>query len=160
MALLIALLLASAAWAQNASSQQSPSTPQSNAPPQSQAPPPNSSDQNPAPQSGASAQGSPQSSGNAQAPAQSQPETHITKQQAKELFRSVDEILDFVSQDTGLPIESKVKRNLITREQVEKYVDKRMKDDKDEKRLEQSRLVLQKFGLLPPTTTCTASLCA
>jgi len=25
-----------------------------------------------------------------------------------------------------------------------------MKDDKDEKRLEQSRLVLQKFGLLPP----------
>ena len=68
----------------------------------------------------------------------------------KELFRSVDEILDFVSQDTGLPIEHKVKRNLITRQEVEKYVDKRMKDDKDEKRLEQSRLVLQKFGLLPP----------
>ena len=85
-------------------------------------------------------------------PAQEQhePETRITKEQAKELFRSVDEILDFVSQDTGLPVENKVKRNLITREQVEKYVDKRMKDDKDEKRLEQSRLVLQKFGLLPP----------
>ena len=33
---------------------------------------------------------------------------------------------------------------------MEKYVDKRMKDDKDEKRLEQARLVLQKFGLLPP----------
>ena len=32
---------------------------------------------------------------------------------------------------------------------MEKYVNKRMKDDKDEKRLEQSRLVLQKFGLLP-----------
>jgi hypothetical protein len=79
-----------------------------------------------------------------------EPESRITKQQAKELFRSVDEILDFVSEDTGLPIEHKVKRNLITREEVEKYVDKRMKDDKDEKRLEQSRLVLQKFGLLPP----------
>ncbi len=49
-----------------------------------------------------------------------------------------------------MPIEHKVKRNLITRETVEKYLNKRMKDDKDEKRLEQSRLVLQKFGLLPP----------
>jgi hypothetical protein len=90
---------------------------------------------------------------NAQAPQaddnQPQPETHITKRQAKELFRSVDEILGFVSGDTGLPIKENVKRNLITREQVEKYVDKRMKDDKDEKRLEQARLVLQKFGLLP-----------
>ena len=81
---------------------------------------------------------------------QSEPATHINKEQAKELFRSVDEILDFVSQDSGLPIEHKVKRNLITRQEVEKYVENRMKDDKDEKRLEQSRLVLQKFGLLPP----------
>ncbi len=77
------------------------------------------------------------------------PEGHITKQQAKDLFRSVDEILGFVSGDTGLPIEHKVNRKLITREMVQKYVDKRMKDDKDEKRLEQARLVLQKFGLLP-----------
>jgi len=61
----------------------------------------------------------------------------------------VDVILRFASQDTGLPIERKVKRNLITRESVEKYVAKRMKDDKDAQRLEQSRLVLEKFGLLP-----------
>src|SRR5579863_2439247 len=77
------------------------------------------------------------------------PETHITKQQARELFRSVDEILRIVSQDTGMPIEHKVKRELITREQVEHYVGKRMQDDKDAKRLEQARLVLEKFGLLP-----------
>ncbi len=62
----------------------------------------------------------------------------------------MDEILAFASHDTGLPIEHKVKRHLITRESVEKYVDKRMKDDKDAQRLEQSRLVLEKFGLLPP----------
>ncbi len=55
-----------------------------------------------------------------------------------------------MSDDTGLPIKHKIKRNLITREEVEKYLDKRMKDDKDEKRLEQSELVLEKFGLLPP----------
>ena len=59
-----------------------------------------------------------------------------------------------------MPIEHKVKRNLITREQVEKYVDKRMKDDKDEKRLEQAALVLQKFGLLPPHYDLHASFCA
>ena len=87
---------------------------------------------------------------NQQSEEQSEPATHISKEQAKELFHSVDEILDFVSQDTGLPVEHKIKRNLITRQEVEKYVENRMKDDKDEKRLEQSRLVLQKFGLLPP----------
>ncbi len=62
----------------------------------------------------------------------------------------MDEILGFASHDTGLPIEHRVKRHLITRESVEKYVDKRMRDDKDAQRLEQSRLVLEKFGLLPP----------
>ena len=47
-----------------------------------------------------------------------EPQKPITKAQAKALFRSVDEILQFVSQDTGLPIKHKVKRKLITREQV------------------------------------------
>lgn len=58
--------------------------------------------------------------------------------------------MKFASHDTGLPIRHKVKRNLITRESVEKYVDTRMKDDKDAQRMEQSRLVLEKFGLIPP----------
>ena len=61
----------------------------------------------------------------------------------------MDVILSFASRDTGLPIQSQVKRHLITRESMEKYVDKRMKDDKDAQRLERSRLVLEKFGLLP-----------
>ena len=73
----------------------------------------------------------------------------ISKAQAKELFRSVDQILQFVSQDTGLPIQHKVKRKLITREKVESYVEKRMKGDKDTQRLERSQLVLKKFGLIP-----------
>lgn len=82
--------------------------------------------------------------------AEPEPSKPITKAQAKELFRSVDEILQFVSQDTGLPIKHKVKRKLITRDKVESYVEKRMKDDKDTQRLERSQLVLQKFGLIPP----------
>jgi len=91
-----------------------------------------------------------QGQGNAQ-PQSQQPEAtaRITKGQAKELFRSVDEILNFASRDTELPVTHKVKRNLITRESMQKYVEKRMKDDKDAQRLEQSRLVLIKFGLLP-----------
>jgi hypothetical protein len=73
----------------------------------------------------------------------------ISKAQAKELFRSVDEILKFVSQDTGLPIRHKVKRKLITRDKVERFVEKRLKDDKDTQRLERSQLVLKKFGMIP-----------
>src|SRR5271165_2691146 len=82
--------------------------------------------------------------------AESEASKPITKAQAKELFRSVDEILQFVSQDTGLPIKHKVKRKLITRDKVESYVEKRMKEDKDTQRLERSQLVLKKFGMIPP----------
>jgi len=156
-AILLAVVFTGAVWNQTARAQpQSQAAPQSGAIPQPSGQPqssprqPNNSGAAPVPQAGASVQNQQSGAGTAQVPEQPEPETHVTKSQAKELFRSVDEILDFVSQDTGLPIEHKVKRNLITRQEVEKYVDKRMKDDKDEKRLEQSRLVLQKFGLLPP----------
>ncbi len=74
----------------------------------------------------------------------------ITKQQARELFRSVDEILHFASNDTGLPIRHSVKRKLITRQAVASYVEKRMREDKDTQRLERSQAILTKFGLLPP----------
>ncbi len=82
--------------------------------------------------------------------ADSEPSKPITKAEAKELFRSVDEILKFVSKDTGLPIKHKVKRKLITRDQVERYVEKHIQEDKDAQRLERAQLVLQKFGLVPP----------
>ena len=91
---------------------------------------------------------SPPSSQTQPAPPESQ--KPITKAQAKELFRSVDEILQFVSHDTGLPIKHKIKRKLITRSQVEHFVEKRLKDDKDTQRLERSQLVLKKFGMIPP----------
>ncbi len=102
------------------------------------------------PEAGVSVQDQHQGSAPPQGSQSPEPATRINKAQAKELFRSVDVILSFASQNTGLPIQSQVKRHLITRESMEKYVDKRMKDDKDTQRLEQSRLVLEKFGLLPP----------
>ncbi len=152
---LFSLLLTTALWSQSTPAQpQTPPQPQQPATPAQ--PQTNGSSTQQVPGAGATVQDQQQSgastdqqNNSSDSQDQPEPEGHITKQQAKDLFRSVDEILGFVSGDTGLPIEHKIKRNLITREQVEKYVDKRMKDDKDEKRLEQARLVLQKFGLLP-----------
>jgi hypothetical protein len=85
------------------------------------------------------------------APAQTQaaPETTVSPKEAKELFRSVDEILQFASLDTDLPIKHKVKRRLTKRDEVQSYIEKSMKDDKDAKRLERSSAVLKKFGLIP-----------
>src|ERR1039457_5609171 len=76
-------------------------------------------------------------------------ETIVSPKEAKELFRSVDEILQFASEDTGLPIKHEVKRRLTKRDEVQSYIEKSMKEDKDAKRLERSSAVLKKFGLLP-----------
>jgi hypothetical protein len=75
----------------------------------------------------------------------------ITSAEAKELFRSVDEILRFASKDTGLPIKKKVKRTIVSRPQVEKYIGDKFKNDADRIRFERSELVEKKFGLLPRT---------
>src|SRR6185437_8218519 len=42
----------------------------------------------------------------------------LTRDQAKDLFKSVDEILAFVSKDTDLPIKSSIKKKLLTRDEV------------------------------------------
>jgi hypothetical protein len=76
-------------------------------------------------------------------------ESIISSKEAKALFRSVDEILKFASDDTGLPIKREVKRRLAKRDEVQSYIQKSLKDDKDAKRLERSSAVLKKFGLLP-----------
>ena len=57
-----------------------------------------------------------------QTPTASASPTPMTKEQAKELFRSVDDILNFVSSDTKLPIDHKVKRKLISRDEVTRYL--------------------------------------
>src|ERR1700743_1444628 len=73
----------------------------------------------------------------------------ITPAEGQALFRWLDEILHFVSTDTGFPIKKKVKRAIVSREQVEKYINTKFKDDADRIRFERSELVQKKFGLLP-----------
>ncbi|HUK24767.1 MAG TPA: hypothetical protein VLV49_09315 [Terriglobales bacterium] len=77
------------------------------------------------------------------------PEAKISPQEADELFRSVDQILKFASQDTDLPIKHEVKRRLVGRDEVEAYVTKHTTEGEDAKRLRRAELVLKKFGLLP-----------
>ena len=75
-------------------------------------------------------------------------DTHITPEEAKQLFGLVDQLLKFSSQETGLPIKSDVKRQMTTRGEVEKYLIDKFNDDEDAKRMQRSEIVLKKFGLL------------
>src|SRR5579859_5740191 len=83
-----------------------------------------------------------------QEPPKEKEEVKITPRQAEELFHSVDEILQFDSKETGLPIKREVKRKLTSRDEVVSYLTKHMNDE-DTQRLRRSELVLKKFGLLP-----------
>jgi hypothetical protein len=74
----------------------------------------------------------------------------MTPAQARELFRSVDTILKFDSNDTGLLIHHTVKRRLTTRKAVEAFLVEKMKEDKDTARIERSAIVMKKFGMLDP----------
>ncbi len=76
-------------------------------------------------------------------------EQKISPKEAEELFQEVDQILRFVSKDTGFPIKHEVKRHLASRDEVSAYLEKNLRDDKDAKRLQRTELVLKKFGLLP-----------
>ena len=92
-----------------------------------------------------------QSGSQGKTPPTAEPEKKISPQEAQELFRSVDEILKFVSLDTALPIRDDVKRRLVSRDEVVAFIRKHMEEDEDAQRLRRSELVLKKFGLLPRT---------
>src|ERR1700730_3263015 len=77
------------------------------------------------------------------------PEQKISPKEAEELFHDIDQILQFASKDTGLPIKKEVKRRLTSRDEVVAYLEKTMEEDKDAQRLRRSELVLNKLGLLP-----------
>ncbi len=103
------------------------------------------------PQSGAATTTAPQSPGPEQDKKADTPkaEQKISPKEAEELFRDVDQIMQFASKETGLPIKKEVKRRLVSRDEVVAYLQKNMAEDKDAQRLRRSELVLKKFGLLP-----------
>ena len=85
----------------------------------------------------------------AEAPAPAEEEHHVSKAEAKELFRSIDDILQFASERTGLPILHSVKKKLATREEVSKYIEARLKEQGTGERFDRSSVSLKKLGLLP-----------
>jgi hypothetical protein len=88
---------------------------------------------------------SPQASGKKEA---EKPPTHITPDQAKQLFALVDELIKFSSQESGLPIKSQVKRRITSRAEVEAYLKGKFDEDQGAKRMQRDEIVLKKFGLL------------
>ena len=118
-------------------------------PPQSAAPPPSTPSRRQAPQPA-----TPPAEKTAPDAARDGAKTiphQLTAAEKEELLASVDEVLQFASQATLLPIKHSVKRAIVSREQVEKYLDDKFKTDVDRVRFERSELVLKKFGLLPRT---------
>ena len=93
------------------------------------------------------AQSSGAQSSNAQSSDKDKP-TPITPEQAKQLFALVDQLIQFSSGETGLPIKSTVKRKLITRAEVESYVREKFDEDEGAKRMQKDEIVLKKFGLI------------
>ena len=90
----------------------------------------------------------PESSQNSSQSRAKNPDTHITPEEAKQLFALVDQLIQFSSQETGLPVKSSVKRQLTTRTAVETYLNQKFQEDEGAKRLERGEIVLKKFGLL------------
>jgi hypothetical protein len=82
-------------------------------------------------------------------PAAKKIEEKISAAEAEELFRSVDGILKFASDDTGLPIKEPVKRRMVGRDEVVAYLEGHMNKDEDAQRLARSEQLLKKLGLLP-----------
>jgi hypothetical protein len=68
---------------------------------------------------------------------------------AKELFKSVDKIVAFASEDSGFPRRSPVKRRLVSSAEVEKYTRDEQAKEGYAQRLARSEITMKKFGLLP-----------
>jgi hypothetical protein len=71
----------------------------------------------------------------------------MTKEETRKLLASVDTVMAFVSQDSGLA-PAKVKRRVLGRDEVMRYLVKNFDEDESAKRLQRSEIVLKKFGLL------------
>jgi hypothetical protein len=80
----------------------------------------------------------------------------VRPEDAQELFASVDHILDFVSRDTGYARRNPVKREILSREKFQKEFAGHASDEEQQRQqqlIEQSEIVMKKFGLLPPAFT-------
>lgn len=64
--------------------------------------------------------------------------------------RAADEVLGEVSALIALPVKSPLKKSIRSREEIRQFVIKEMEADRDPVKRRADRLVLEKFGLIPP----------
>ena len=82
-------------------------------------------------------------------PTQLNLELHATPEDAKRILSSVDGLLNFSSEHSGLPIHSHVQGQLIDRKGVKEKEEAELNKADVMARLERSGLVLKKLGLIP-----------
>jgi phosphopantetheinyl transferase (holo-ACP synthase) len=76
-------------------------------------------------------------------------EVQMSEEDAKDLFKSVDKIVAFASEDSGFPKRSTVKRRLVSSAEVEKYTRDQQAKEEYAQRFARSEMTMKKFGLLP-----------
>jgi len=76
-------------------------------------------------------------------------EVRMTDIDTKELFKAVDKVFDFASEDTGMPRHSSVKKALVGPADIEKFTKDRLARAEYSQRFARAELTMKKFGLLP-----------
>jgi hypothetical protein len=76
-------------------------------------------------------------------------EVQMSAEDAKDLFRSVDKIVAFASEDSGFAKRSIVKRRLVSSAEVEQYTRDQEAREEYTQRFARSEMTMKKFGLLP-----------
>jgi hypothetical protein len=73
----------------------------------------------------------------------------MTEVDAKELFRSVDKVFEFASEDTGFAKHNAVKKQIVGQADIEKFTKDRLARADFSQRFARAELTMKKFGLLP-----------
>jgi hypothetical protein len=76
-------------------------------------------------------------------------EIKMTELDTKELFRSVDKVFEFASEDTGFPKHTAVKKQIVGQTDIEKFTKDRLARTEFSQRFARAELTMKKFGLLP-----------
>jgi len=76
-------------------------------------------------------------------------DVQVNKDDAKELFQSMNKIMAFASADSGFGRRTAVNHKMVGKPEVEKHFNDSIQEEVKKQRLEESQAVLQKFGLLP-----------
>jgi len=76
-------------------------------------------------------------------------EVRMTDADTKKLFESVDKIFAFASEDSGMPKHGPVKRRLVSKADVEKYMSGALAKEEFTQRFAQEELSMKKLGFLP-----------